>query len=54
MKNDEKHGGLTSLWQSQQNLNQTTKMPAYNKRFGASGGVTPQKKPCVIDRLSPA
>jgi len=30
------------------------KRPAYNERFGATAAVTPQKRLCVIERLSPA
>jgi hypothetical protein len=29
-------------------------MPAPNERFGASGGVTPQKVSCEDERLQPA
>jgi hypothetical protein len=29
-------------------------MAASNERFGASGGVTPQKEPCKKERLCPA
>ena len=29
-------------------------MPAYNWRFGATAAVTPRKRQCVNERLSPA